>query len=281
MTRFKYTTAHLLALAMLAVSGSSWAEPPQPGDTREILGITFAWCPPGSYERGNDAPAAKIAEEFGGVPEWYSDADPKCTVNIASGFWIGIHEVTAAQWNANAPDDLNFAVNSKVEGSENLPLAGQPLANIRKFIAGLTEKGQGAFRLPTEDEWEYACRAGLQGRDLPEYDETLYAEHAWYAGNMRVTASALPVPAGTKKPNNWGIYDMLGNVAEWCDTPYMNYHCQGPANSDLLPASTGIFVVRGGSFLSTRGFARAAARAGLEETKTSISLGFRLVVVTP
>jgi len=115
------------------------------------------------------------------------------------------------------------------------------------------------YRLPTEAEWEYACRAGSTGDSASGDDARKLDECAWHAGNSGKTTH----PVGTKKPNAWGIFDMLGNVAEWCNDVYdENYYKAAPDRNPVGPKSGGKYVLRGGAYNSTAKNLRASYRQG-------------------
>jgi eukaryotic-like serine/threonine-protein kinase len=113
----------------------------------------------------------------------------------------------------------------------------------------------GGYRLPTEAEWEYACRAGTRTRWSFGDDEGRLADHAWYGGN----AGGEPQPAGQKKPNPWGLYDMHGNVWEWCWDLYGPFE-PASAEDPAGPADGAGRLLRGGSFFGTAGDLRSAFR---------------------
>jgi formylglycine-generating enzyme required for sulfatase activity len=129
--------------------------------------------------------------------------------------------------------------------------------DCQTFLRELNEKvGAGRkFALPTEAQWEYACRAGGTGKFCYGDDEAGLGEYAWYASNSASTTH----PGGQKKPNAWGLYDMHGNVWEWCADWYGDYGAG--AETDPAGASSGIArVLRGGSWLNSPTCCRAAYR---------------------
>jgi formylglycine-generating enzyme required for sulfatase activity len=115
------------------------------------------------------------------------------------------------------------------------------------------------YRLPTEAEWEYACRAGAAGDYYFGADPRLLSQYAWYADN----ADKQTKPVGKKKPNAWGLYDMLGNVAEWCNDVYQaDYYRSGPAADPRGPSDGERRVLRGGAWNSKPDACRSAIRVG-------------------
>lgn len=140
------------------------------------------------------------------------------------------------------------------------------------------------YRLPTEAEWEYACRAGSTSpRYVPDRDGRLLASCAWYKGN----SSGKTHPVAGKKPNEWGLYDMYGNVSEWCNDYYQeDYYGRGPNRDPRGPGAAKLAVVRGGSWNSPVEHCRSAWRAGESPSLHDIcfardTIGFRCVRSAP
>ncbi|MEN6627003.1 MAG: formylglycine-generating enzyme family protein [Candidatus Sumerlaeia bacterium] len=179
---------------------------------------------------------------------------PRHPVVVGNDFYMGKYEVTQKQW---------FAVmgtnTSDHKGDDNCPVENVSWNDCRKFIAKLNALKRGKFRLPAEAEWEYACRAGTQTRwpfgDGPE----LLKNYAWYDGNSTKTTHAV----GGRLPNALGLYDMLGNVGEWCEDDWHDQYAGAPAVAVVWidGAKRGPFrVIRGGSYDSPAAYCRPAAR---------------------
>jgi eukaryotic-like serine/threonine-protein kinase len=191
-------------------------------------------------------------------------------VTLTRGFLLGTTEVTQAQYRAVTGQ------NPSVFKGDSLPVDNVSWNDAVKFCELLSARTGKTVRLPTEAEWEYACRANTTTRyyfgDDP--DHALLADHAWYEANsVRQTHSV-----GQKKPNNWGLHDMGGNVWEWCvDTfvgPYEDKTVVDPAG----PAPGEIRVLRGGGWETGPLSARSANRGGILSTKATSRFGFRIVV---
>ena len=160
---------------------------------------------------------------------------------------------------------------SYFKGAKN-PVEKVSWTACQDFVAKLKEKVPGqTFRLPTEAEWEYACRAGTTGDYCYGDGGGSLAEYAWYNSNANNTTH----PVGKKQPNVWGLYDMHGNVSEWCADWYGEY--PATAVDDPQGASSGSYrVFRGGGWYDNAGCCRAAYRDRIPPSFTNYVLGLRL-----
>lgn len=202
-----------------------------------------------------------------------ADEGPRHPVEISEAFYLGTFEVTQEQWQAVM--GYNPAIFSALPSSGRRPVESVSWKECQDFIAELNRLGQGTFRLPTEAEWEYACRAGSQtayywGEDMAANGQS---DYAW--ANSR--SMAMTQPAGQKKPNAWGLYDMAGNVWEWCSDWY------GPYPSEKVtdpkgPASGKMKVFRGGSWYDFFESHRSANRHKHAPDEKYTAIGFRLVL---
>ena len=145
---------------------------------------------------------------------------------------------------------------------------------MQAFITALnTAAGSDVYRLPTEAEWEYACRAGTTTRWSFGDDENQLGDYAWYDGNNSPDGTK---EVGKKKPNPWGLFDMHGNVWEWCQDRYGSY--SSGAQVDPTGSSSGSArVLRGGDFYSGAQAARSANRDSYSPGSRYDFLGFRLL----
>ena len=177
---------------------------------------------------------------------------PVHKVTITKPFYLGKYEVTQEQWEAVMGNNP-----SRFKGPKN-PVESISWDNCQQFLVKLNAKsgGQGGkFVLPTEAQWEYACRAGSTGKFCFGDDEKQLGEYAWYAVNSEHKTH----PVGGKRPNTFGLHDMHGNVWEWCQDWYGAYGAK--AVDDPSGPTRGSFrVFRGGSWLSGGRFCRSAYR---------------------
>ncbi|MCJ7681374.1 MAG: formylglycine-generating enzyme family protein [Candidatus Aminicenantes bacterium] len=181
--------------------------------------MEFVWVPAGEFQMGPNSNEAYNAEE------------PVHRVAL-DGFWMGKYEVTQGLWK-----QLMSKNPALFKSRDNYPVEKVSWDDTQEFISRLNSRTGQRFRLPTEAEWEYACRAGMT-RD--RYGN-LY-DIAWYDGNSGNKIH----PIGQKKANALGLYDMLGNVFEWCQNWYGSYS-SGDVRNPSGPSSGSFRVLRGGS----------------------------------
>lgn len=200
------------------------------------------------------------------------DAQPAHEVTIARPFWIGVTEVTRRQYRAvmgvAAPREASgFPVSVSWQDAE---------AFCRKLtaLAAGAGNGLGVCRLPREQEWEYACRGGTEGRFFFTGGLTALGDYAWYAAN----SGCRPRAAGMLEPNPWGLRDILGNAWEWCEDWYDAYPGAQRRNEFM---GTQRRVLRGGSCLSNTRLLSSYGRSGDVPTASDPTTGFRVVAEQP
>ena len=212
-----------------------WDSSPSLGKSAALrdLWLSLRWIEPGEFVMGG--PPSKVAETGQGGEK----------VTLTKGYWIGVHEITQSQWAAVVKENT-----SRIIDSPYLPVNGISWSQACLFCEKLTAREKDAgrvpkgyeYRLPTEAEWEFACRAGSDDEfSIPQADIPVRSEKF----------SSI-VKAGTSRPNAWGLHEMLGNVPEWCLDRFAAYpEKQVKPTVDRFyegdPASA-MFVVRGGSF---------------------------------
>ncbi len=220
--------------------------------------MSFAYVPAGSFEMGS------TTEE---------DEQPIQTIKISQGFWMQTTEVTQAQWKSvmgALPSKCDYG---ELKGSflgDNKPIICVSWDDAQEFIRQMNLKNDGyKYPLPTEAEWEYAARSGTTGNYAGYLDAM-----AWYDGNSGYSTH----DAATKQANAWGLYDMHGNVWEWCQDWYeAGYYAKSPASDPVGPASGSNRVGRGGGWGSAAGYLRSADRSSGAPSKRRGDLGFRLL----
>ena len=199
-----------------------------------------------------------------------SDEEPQHEVTLTKSFMLGLHEVTQSQYErvmGKNPSQFKGAVNpvDRVRWKDAVKFC-------RKLSELPAEKSAGrVYRLPTEAEWEYACRAGTTTKYSFGDDDSELVDYAWIDGNSGGTTH----PVGGKKPNAWGFYDMHGNVWEWCQDRYGDYSGQAVTNpSGPIFGSDRVF--RGGSWYDAAERCRSADRYGDYPSRRISSGGFRV-----
>ncbi len=252
------------------------------GDEREAGGVRLCWCPPGRFLMGSPP----------GEPERRPD-EGQVEVTLSRGFWAGKYEITQGQWKR---------VVGKLPGKQppgegdDFPVVEVSHAEVEGFCRNLTEQAckagelpEGwAFRLPTEAQWEYACRAGTT--TATAFGDRLSSRQANFQGRSYNGAEQGPsrkqaAPVGSYPANVWGLYDMHGNVYEWCRDWY---HRQMPGGDDPdlssrrgTPNRDGTWsrVRRGGAWCDHGWPCRSASRLRFEPERRSDHIGFRVVAV--
>jgi uncharacterized protein (TIGR02996 family) len=226
--------------------------------------MTFAWIPPGTFLMGSPP------EE----PERYDD-ETLHEVTLTRGFYLGIHAVTQAQWRAvmgNNPSHFK---------GKNRPVEQVSWDDCQEFIAKLSQRDGKRFGLPSEAEWEYACRAGTT---TPfHFGETISPDQANYNGNYPYNKGAKgeyrnrTMSVGSFPPNAWGLFDMHGNIWEWCQDEYTSYEDQNTKsilNTENEDKSAR--VLRGGSWGGNARICRAALRNWDAPSLRNYLSGFRV-----
>ena len=200
-----------------------------------------------------------------GSPEDDSEAfdqeRPWHQVRLSHGFWLFDTPCTQRLWEVVMDENPSYF------GGAKRPVERVSWTACQTFIARLNDQIPGlALRLPTEAQWEYACRAGTTGA---RYDENLDSI-AWYEMNSEDETHEV----GQKRPNAWGLYDMLGNVLEWCEDWYAPYSANAMMNP-RGPATGSDRALRGGYRSYGARYVRAALRSAFDPDSRSPDIGFR------
>jgi len=259
--------------------------PPAQKTFTNALGMKFVEIPTGSFMMGSPP------DEPG---RYENETQHKVTISMP--FFMQTTEVTQGQWKAVMGNNPSYFKNC----GDDCPVERVSWDDIQDFIKKLNQKGDGNYRLPTEAEWEYAARAGTETaiysgnmriigeRNAPDLDPI-----AWYGGNSGVSYDggydssdwkekqydhkrAGTHPVGKKKPNAFGLYDILGNVWEWCQDWYGDYLADA-ATDPVGPSSGSDRELRGGGWCNGARLCRSADRNNHTPGDRSYLIGFRLV----
>lgn len=250
--------------------GSSWSSAAEPtaedaaepnGPDRDFvnsIGMTFRVIPAGTFRMGSEA--------------GNNDEQPVHEVTISRPFYLGVCEVT----NANGFAVKGFVPSGRKEADR--PIESVTWDEAVAFAAALSslpaERAAGrVYRLPTEAEWEYACRAGTSTAYSFGDDASLLGDFAWFDRSSGGRTQAV----GQKQANAWGLYDMHGNVWEWCGD-WLGKYPTAAETDPQGPAEGVLRVPRGGGFSSPARSCRSARRGGDEPSIRSGIVGFRLAL---
>ena len=216
----------------------------------------------------------------------YSGEGPQHEVTITQPFYLGKYEVTQAQWLAVMGSDPSHEDFGNWGSGDDYPVYFVSWNDCQSFISRLNETERGTFRLPTEAEWEYACRAGTTTRfsfgDALECDDgTGYCEiqdqYMWWWGNRTYGGEADgSKEVGRKLPNPWGLYNMHGNLGEFCSDRYWAYSA-GPQTDPQGPTSDTARVSRGGNWIHDARHCRSATRGASSQDMGHFTDGLRLL----
>jgi sulfatase modifying factor 1 len=215
-----------------------------------------------------------------GSPESEADREVDETqhkVTISKAFYMQTTEVTQGQWK-EVMDTEPWKGKQLVKEGPNNPAVYVSWNDAVAYCKKLSEKEGKTYRLPTDAEWEYACRAGTQTTWSFGNDEKVLGDYAWYDKNAYGVGDKYAHQVGLKKPNAFGLYDMHGNVYEWCHDYYEeDYYKQSPEKDPTGPTSGYRRVLRGGSWFNfTRGTRSASGGAAAVYNRNDV-YGFRLV----
>lgn len=251
----------ILCIAMvLGLVGAltGMAQEVKPGKTEVIeLGkdvkLEMVLVPAGKFKMGSPASEKNRSAD-----------ETQHEVTLTKPFYMGKHEVTQDQYEAV------MGKNPSATKGAKLPVTRVSWEDCQEFIKKLNAKTDGGYRLPTEAEWEYACRAGTT--TAYSFGDKITPKDANYLDSE--LGKPVAVPIGSYKPNAFGLYDMHGNVWEWCEDWYGDYP-EGAVTDPKGPAKKGR-VLRGGSFYGDESEARSSNRVINTPSGRSSGLGFRL-----
>jgi len=256
------------------------------GAEREVAGVKLCWCPPGRFRMGSPR----------GEPERRPGED-QVEVKLTKGFWMAKYEATQGEWKrviGKLPGELT----AELPEGDDFPVGNVNFAEAEAFCQKLTELGRQSgdlpsdweFRLPTEAQWEYACRAGTT--TATSFGDKLSSKQANFKGKPYNGAEPVPslnraAPVGSYPGNPWGLHDMHGNTFEWCRDWY-HRNLPGGADPDLRDAKNTATksehgdvsrVRRGGCWADEGWPCRSAFRLRFEPERRYDHIGFRVVAV--
>jgi formylglycine-generating enzyme required for sulfatase activity len=285
MRRFLQTfSLLLLSLCVLAATPSAPADSldgSKAGEAREVVGIKLRWCPAGSFKMGSprDEPERRPGED-------------QVDVTLNHGFWMGQFEVTQGEWK-RVMGALPGEVNDRAGIGDDFSLYNVNYAEAQALCAKLTELARAtsalpegwAFRLPTEAQWEYACRAGTTtatyAGDTIDSTQGNFQGDKPYNGAPVGPALNRATKVGTYPPNPWGLYDMVGNETEWC-RDWAHARLPGGVDPDLsevlgTPSQNGAMSRsrRGGGWTDPGWPQRSAFRQRFEPERRYDHIGMR------
>ena len=229
------------------------------GGNASIGNIEMVYVKGGTFTMGATAEQGSDA---------YSNEKPTHSVTL-SDYYIGKYEVTQAQWKAI------MGTNPSNCKGDNLPVENVSWNDIQEFSTKLNAQTGKKFRLPTEAEWEYAARGGNQSKGYKYSGSNKISEVAWYGDN----SNSKTHPVGQKTPNELGVYDMSGNVWEWCQDRWGSYSSSSQTNP-TGPSSGSIRVLRGGGWYSIARYCRVSLRNCYSPDFRSDYYGFRLACLS-
>jgi sulfatase modifying factor 1 len=255
-----------LTMIFALASDPATARPREPAKhITNAIGMKFVWIPPGSFAMGSPS-----------NEQDRMDDESRHKVTLTRGFYMGVHTVTQEQFKllmGYNPSRL------QQKGIKNLPVEAVSYEGCLEFIETLRKKEQKSYRLPTEAEWEFSCRAGTT---TPfHFGESIGTDQANFDGTLGIATRKAGIyrkkttPVGSFPANAWGLHDMHGNVWQWCHDWYGDYQ-QGDQVDPQGPKSGKTRVLRGGSWHSIASNCRSASRGGCAADFRNAHIGFRL-----
>ncbi|MBF0367822.1 MAG: formylglycine-generating enzyme family protein [Magnetococcales bacterium] len=240
-----------------------------PTETRitNSLGMVFTPIPSGTFEMGCEGEDSESGYSCN------SDEAPIHTVTITKDLYMQTTEVTQGEWEAV----MGTTPSSFSDCGNDCPVETVSWDDVQDFIDSLNDRREGSYRLPTEAEWEYACRAGTTTAWSFGDDEDQLGDYAWYDSN----SDSQTHPVAQKEPNAWGLYDMHGNVYEWVQDTYSDSAYSSHAAEDPIYEGSGLAPVArsAGWYSSSLEGLRCARRFFHSPSGGGYGLGIRLVMI--
>jgi formylglycine-generating enzyme required for sulfatase activity/WD40 repeat protein len=238
---------------------------PATSHAQDSIGIEMVLIPAGSFVMGNSN------DDSGEVRQL-----PQREVTLSTPFYLSAHEITNEQFDRVVNNRVRYDKPGHPKAAVNF-IGWEQAAKFCELLSELPEsKAAGkVYRLPTEAEWEYACRAGSTSKYCYGNSVESLGDYAWYRGNSTDRQTEFPRRVGMLKPNSWGLYDMHGNVSEFCQDIFAAYP-EGPSTDPRGPKDGYTRVIRGGNYGSDANSCRSAARE--QTTGLSNTVGFRVAM---
>jgi formylglycine-generating enzyme required for sulfatase activity len=257
------------------------------------IGMNLVYIPPGKFVMGSpksEQEQVKKDSRLGG--EWAAQ-EIQHEVAITKGFYMGVYAVTQEEYESvmgKNPSWFSATGGGKddVAGldTRRFPVETVSWNDAAEFCRKLRKKEEKTYRLPTEAEWEYACRAGSKSAfsfgDTISTDQVNYNGTAVFSNGRKGVYRERSLPVGSFPPNAFGLYDMHGNVNQWCLDWYdYNYYRKSPRNDPVNETASEMRVLRSGSWGSLPGICRSANRSGSTPDYRNRTIGFRVVMTLP
>jgi formylglycine-generating enzyme required for sulfatase activity len=269
----KSATYVCVAAIVLGAASPAWTVPDRqawrpaghPGSFVNSLGMRFVWIKPGTFMMGSPA------EE-----DEHRSYETQHQVTLTKGFFMGAHLVTQEQWQAIMGNNP-----SQFKGEKDLPVETVSWLDCQEFVKKLSVKDKRAYRLPTEAEWEFACRAGTT---TPLYfgatittDQANYHGDFVYGPGQKGVNRGRTTPVHAFAPNSWGLCDMSGNVRQWCQDRYAPFTLDAAVDPQG-PGEGKSRVNRGGAYYLNPSYSRSASRGNYAPEHRFSYIGVRLCV---
>jgi len=244
-----------------------WANSTRQNPFTNSLGMEFVWIPPGRFVMG----------EHGPDPDTFDFMQAPHEVVLTKGFHLGKYPVTRGQFTEYLTESGGRMMTEDWRNPGFQQTNAHPVVNVswheaEDYCEWLSQSEGSKYRLPTETDWEYACRAGSAIPSQNHRHPEMLREIAWFKDNSRKT-----YPVGKKRANDWGLFDMFGNVWEWC-SDYWSDLSHATRCIDPLSPLTGVNkILRGGAFSCVAAVCRASYRYAIVPETTSNQIGFRVI----
>ena len=278
----------ILAAALMIFIGAAltavWADPPATQPAKELkldignnVSIKLVLIPAGKFLMGSPGTEKGRQPGEGRPPGTWVNGNSQIEVTISKPFYMGITHVTVDQYAQFVKDTGQTHREPQFKQTGNHPVVMVDRNDASAFCTWLSKKTGKTVVLPTEAQWEYACRAGTQTVYYFGDDPSKLGDYAWYDHN----SGGMTHPVGLKKPNVWGLYDMHGNVRQWCADfgTYRGYENANAATDPTGPKNGDFYAMRGGFFNSDSSGCRSACRGRGSIQGGIVEDGFRVVVL--